>query len=71
MAKKIRGRRGKCMLWMSEKDQPNAERAFEIDYMLTLTINERFEKMFSRSRLLIQMLVNNGTRRSTEVIERE
>ncbi|MEK7310325.1 MAG: hypothetical protein AAB038_05865 [Planctomycetota bacterium] len=50
--------------------QPRKELDFELDYQLSLTVQERFQMMFQRSREIAQMLLRNGYRKPFEVIKR-
>ena len=43
---------------------------FELDFLLSFSIQERFQLMFSRTRELLEILEKNGHRRSTEIIKR-
>ena len=54
-----------------EKDDSEKELEFEIDYQLSLTIQQRFEMMFRKSREMAQMLIDNGHRKPSEIIKRK
>ncbi len=54
-----------------EKDDSEKELDFEIDYQLSLTIQQRFEMMFRKSREIAQMLIDNGHRKPSEIIKRK
>ena len=54
-----------------EKDDSEKELEFEIDYQLSLTIQQRFEMMFRKSREIAQMLIDNGHRKLSEIIKRK
>ena len=43
---------------------------FELDYLFSLTVQERFKLMMNRNRELFNILENNGHRRSPEIIKR-
>lgn len=43
---------------------------FELDYLFSLSIQERFQLMFNRNRELLNLLVKNGHRRTSEIIKR-
>ena len=43
---------------------------FELDYLFSLTVQERFQLMMNRNRELFNILENNGHRRSPEIIKR-
>ena len=53
-----------------EKDDSEKELEFEIDYQLSLTIQQRFEMMFRKSREIAQMLIDIGHRKPSEIIKR-
>ena len=52
-----------------EKDDSEKELEFEIDYQLSLTIQQGFEMMFRKSREIAQMLIDNGHRKPSEIIK--
>ncbi len=54
------------------KDEQDEEREleFELDYLATLTVQQRFEMMFRRSRQLQEMLERHGHRRPVEIVKR-
>ncbi len=54
-----------------DKDDSEKELEFEIDYQLSLTIQQRFEMMFRKSREIAQMLIANGHRKPSEIIKRK
>jgi len=43
---------------------------FELDYLFSLTVQERFWLMMNRNRELLNILEKNGHRRSSEIIKR-
>jgi hypothetical protein len=48
-----------------------AQREFEIDFLLSLTTQERFEMVLRHSREMLEMLIRNGHRKPFEVIKRQ
>ncbi|NQT89292.1 hypothetical protein HQ560_21165 [bacterium] len=46
------------------------ERAFDLDYLLSLTTQERFAMMVARSNAIKRMLIQNGHREPVAVIKR-
>jgi len=54
------------------KDEQDEEREleFELDYLATLTVEQRFEMMFRRSRQLQEMLEQHGHQRPFEIVKR-
>ena len=53
-----------------DSDDEEKEIDFEVDYLLSLTAEQRFYMMFQRSKELAEMLVKNGHRKSPEIIKR-
>ncbi len=53
-----------------EKDDEDRELDFELDYQLSLTVEQRFQMMFQKSREIAEMLVKNGNRKPFEIIKR-
>jgi hypothetical protein len=59
----------KSILKLSETDEEK-EIQFELDYLSSLTVLERFQLMMNRNQELIDILEKNGHRRSPEIIKR-
>ena len=59
----------KTILKLTEYDEEK-EIIFELNYLLSLSIRERFQLMFNRNRELINLLEKNGHRRSPEIVKR-
>ncbi|MBN1625992.1 MAG: hypothetical protein JW944_05660 [Deltaproteobacteria bacterium] len=53
-----------------DKDDEEKEMDFEIDYQLSLDVEQRFRMMFQKSRELAMMLEKNGHRKPSEIIKR-
>jgi hypothetical protein len=53
-----------------EKDNDRQEIKFELDYLASLTTQQRFQMMAKKSREMILLLKQNGHRKSTQVIKR-
>ena len=53
-----------------DNDDEEKEIDFEVDYLLSLTSEQRFHMMFQRSKELAEMLEKNGHRKSPEIIKR-
>ena len=53
-----------------DKDDEEKEMDFEIDYQLSLDVEQRFRMMFQKSRELALMLEKNGHRKPSEIIKR-
>jgi hypothetical protein len=54
---------------LDEQDE-NREMEFELDYLATLTVQQRFEMMFRRSREIKELLERHGSRNSPEIVKR-
>ena len=57
------------ILKLTEADEEK-EIQFELDYLFSLSIHDRFQLMFNRNRELLDILEKNGYRRSPEIIKR-
>jgi hypothetical protein len=53
-----------------DEDNEEKEIDFELDYQLSLDVEQRFRMMFQKSKELAEMLVKNGHRRPSEIIKR-
>jgi hypothetical protein len=53
-------------------DNHNEEKEieFELSWLLSLTLQERFQLMFKKTRELIELLERNGHRRPDQIIKR-
>ncbi|MBT9137873.1 hypothetical protein B9J77_04925 [candidate division NPL-UPA2 bacterium Unc8] len=58
------------ILKLSNHDEKR-ERAFELEYLLSLTTKERFQMMIQKSDEIKRTLIRNGYRRPIEIIKRE
>ena len=54
-----------------DRSDESRELEFELDYQLSLSVEERFQMMFQKSREIKEMLVNNGYRKPFEIIKRK
>ena len=52
------------------KDNPDKECEFELEYLLSLSIQERFQMMLKKSQEMYNLMVNNGHRRTNQIIKR-
>jgi hypothetical protein len=53
-----------------ETDDPAAELKYELDFMASLTIQQRYDMMLQRSNEIKEMLIKNGHRKPSEIIKR-
>ncbi len=54
-----------------KKDSPEVELNFELDFLRSLTLEERFKMLFERMKVLNRMLEENGFRKTPEIIKRK
>jgi hypothetical protein len=54
-----------------DKHNEDKEIEFELDYLTSLTTQERFELMFRKTREMLRLLKRNERRKTTEVIKRK
>jgi len=52
------------------KDNENEEIEFELNYLKSLTTNQRFQMMAKKTEELINLLGKNGNRKTTQIIKR-
>lgn len=57
------------ILKLTDHDEEK-EIIFELKYLLSLSIRERFQLMFNRNRELINLFKKNGHRKTPEIIKR-
>ena len=57
------------ILKLSDSDEEK-EIQFELDFLFSLSLHERFQLMLNRNRELLDILDKNGHRRSSEIIKR-
>jgi hypothetical protein len=58
-------------IYKSSTNDEQKEVEFELDYLLSLTVQERFQMMFEKSRIIKEMLIRNGHRKAFEIIKRK
>ena len=66
MGKKANGR-----ILLLKKDDEKKERDFELRYLLSLTVKERFQLMQRKSREMRDLLEQNGHRKAAEILKRK
>ena len=52
------------------KHNENKEISFELNYLLSLTTEQRFQMMIDKSEEMIKLLKNHGNRKVTKIIKR-
>jgi hypothetical protein len=68
--KRDRWQKKKSILLLS-KTNAKKERDFELDYLLSLSLNQRISMMEAKSRELRSLLAENGHREASAVIKRK
>lgn len=58
-------------LLLLKKDDEKKEIEFELQYLLSLTVQERFQLMLRKSREMLALLEQNGHRKTAEVLKRK
>lgn len=53
-----------------DQDDEEREMDFELDYQLSLDVEQRFRMMFQKSKELAAILEKNGHRKPSEIIKR-
>ena len=53
-----------------DNDDEEKEIAFELDYQLSLHVEQSFRMMFQKSKELAEMLAKNGHRKPFEIIKK-
>ena len=61
----------KMKIYKSKSNNEEKELKLELDYLLSLTTQERFQMMFEKSRIINEMLIRNGHKKSIEKIKRK
>jgi len=59
----------KTILKLSSDDE-NEEIEFELNYLMSLTIKQRFQMMFKKTQEMRDLLENCGDRKTSEIIKR-
>jgi hypothetical protein len=60
-----------CPILKLDHDDEEKERAFELDFLLSLTAKQRLEMMIQRSNEVKRMLIQHGHRKPVEIVKRE
>ena len=58
------------MILKLKEDDPQRELEFELDYLATLTTEQRFRLMVERSRQFMQIMIRHGHRKPAEIVKR-
>ena len=54
-----------------KKHNRKKEIDFELKFLKSLTVGQRFEMMFKKTREMLGLLKNNGHRKTTQIIKRK
>jgi hypothetical protein len=68
--KKAEGKKTVAPVLKLDDQNEEKEIEFELDYLLSLTLQERFQLMFKKTKELIELLERNGHRRPDQIIKR-
>ena len=60
----------KTFILKLDRDNPGEEIGFELRFLKSLTVDERFELMFQRNSELLEQLERHGHKRSDTIIKR-
>ena len=60
----------KTYICQLDHDDDDKALEFELEFQKSLTTNERFEMMFEISNRIKEILIKNGHRKPTEIIQR-
>ncbi len=53
-----------------ERDDEEKEIEFELEYLLSLTTQQRFDLMFQKSKEIAEILLRHGYRKPFEIVKR-
>lgn len=59
------------MILKLKQNDEEKELDFELDYLLSLTTEQRFEMMFRKSLEMAQLLRDHGHRKTPEIVKRK
>ncbi len=62
--------KNKTRILVLDHDDPEREFEFELDWLMSLTTQQRFEMMLKRSNEIKEMLIRHGHRKPVEIIKR-
>jgi len=58
-------------LLLLKKDEEKKEIEFELRYLLSLTVQERFQLMLRKNREMLALLEQNGHRKAAEILKQK
>ncbi len=53
-----------------DRDDPKRELEFELDFLLSMTAQQRYALMFARSREMMERMIRHGHLKSVEIVKR-
>ncbi len=63
-------KKSKTRILILDHDDPKREFEFELEWLMSLTTQQRFEMMIQRSNEINEMLIRHGHRKPVEIIKR-
>ena len=60
----------KTFILALDRDDPEKELEFELEFQTSLTTQERFKMMFDRSKEVAEMMRRNGYSKSAKIVKR-
>jgi hypothetical protein len=60
---------GRTILKLSDGDEEQ-ELQFDLEYLRSLTVEQRFEAVLSQSEIVVQMLLDRGHLKPAEIVKR-
>ena len=67
---KLKAKKHKTHILVVDGDDSEKELEFELDFLSTLTTQERFQKMLDSTRQLQKLWARNGYRKPTSIVKR-
>ncbi|MGM0568412.1 MAG: hypothetical protein ACQESB_04255 [Elusimicrobiota bacterium] len=58
-------------VFKSDNNNEKKEIDFELDFLMSLTVQQRFEMMFEKSQFIRSLLKKDENRKTTEIIKRK
>ena len=70
MLKNRRGNHQRTFVLKVDKDKPDKELEFELNFLQSLTTKQRFQMMFKKTKEILDLLEKSGHRRPSQIIKR-
>lgn len=65
------GKKANGVLLLLKRDDEKKEIEFELEYLLSLTVQQRFRLMQKKSREMLALLEQHGHRKAAEILKRK